>query len=121
MAMIAIGKSWSECEKQINESHYTGTTWEVYFDCSNVDNYDCLFFTDLDEARQYAQSISAHTMEDLFGKHAEDQLIRVEEDEWCDGESCELGFATWYGFWWHDGKWVEMDYDNESPWKNRWM
>ena len=108
-SLIAMGYTWTECEHQINESKYTGTTWEVYFD-SDPNGSFALFFTDLGEARRFATSITADRMNELFGNDAEGQLVRIEEDEWFDGENCELGFATWYGYHWLNGKWVEMDY-----------
>lgn len=100
--LIARGNTWKETEKQINESGYTGTTWQVYFWDAD---FPASFFTDLDEAREYARGIDAETMEKVFGTDADGQVIRVEEDEWYDGVSCEIGFCTWYGYEWKNGKW----------------
>lgn len=101
--LIAKGNCWDECEKQINVSGYTGTTWEVYFR-QDVD-YPAHFFTDLTEAREFAQSITAETMAELFVDDAEGMSVNVEEDEWEDGEFIEIGFCTVYEYEWKNGKW----------------
>ena len=106
--LIARGNNWKELEKQINETGYTGTTWEVHL--YNDTDFPASFFTDLAEAREYAESIDADTMESLFGSDTDGQVLIVEEDEWEDGEFVELGFCTCYEYQWNSGKWEIVRY-----------
>lgn len=101
--LIAKGNNWNECELQIKNAEYTGTTWEVYFqvDC----DYPARFFTDLDEAREFARNISEDVVKRLFGDKAEGVVVRVEEDEWDNGECADGAFAYVYGYEWKNGKW----------------
>lgn len=101
--LIAKGSAWNEFVEQIKATGYTGTTWMVWFDYD--EDCESYFFTDLAEARSFAQSITADKMAEIFGDDVEGRVVRVEEDEWENGEFIEIGFCTWYGYEWKNGKW----------------
>lgn len=106
-SLIASGKTWDEIEEDMRDTGYTGTTWMVYFydnRCSG--DYVAKLFTDLNEAKAYATSITREQLLEWFAGDLTHVMVQAEEDEWIDGQYTENGFCTVYGFDWTDDGWV---------------
>ena len=107
-SLIASGKTWDEIVADMSGTGYTGTTWMVYSDQIGVSpDYVARLFTDLDEAKRFATSLTKEQVVEIFGSDCDDAQMRVEEDRWENGEYIEIGFCTWYGFDWTDDGWVQ--------------